>query len=387
MIRTGDLTGMADSSPDATRDSSPGDASSDRVPTLDVDALLAHRPDRFRTVGDVRPLLREACREGPDWIRMERIGESEQGRPLDAAILGCGERRIHLVAGAHSDEPVGPETLRTLILGACRESARLARFFEAFTVLAVPHMNPDGERENRAWTRQWPDPAAFLRHRFRELPGRDLEFGYPTMRPENEAVAGLLRAHAPVDLHVSLHGMSLGEGALLLIERTWIDRTEELRDELLGLVDRAGLGVHDHDRGGEKGFRYIAPGFTTTPEGRAMQRHFLKKGDSETAEKFHLSSMEYAREVGGDPLCLVTEFPLYLVEKEVPDRPPGEPVAYLELKDRLPELEHAARQGRVDRIEAVLDEYEVRPIPLGKAVRLQLETLRLGIRRVAECSQ
>lgn len=377
MIRTGDLTVMADTSPDAP---------SDRAPTLDVDALLPHRPDRFRTVGEVRPLLREACREGPDWIRVERIGESEEGRPLDAAILGRGDRRVHLVAGTHSDEPVGPETLRTLILGACRESARLEAFFEAFTVLVVPHVNPDGEQENRAWTRHWPDPAAFLRHRFRELPGRDLEFGYPSMRPENEAVAGLLREYAPVDLHVSLHGMSMGEGALLLIERTWIDRTEALRDEFLRIVDRAGLGVHDHDRGGEKGFRYIAPGFTTTPEGRAMQRHFREKGDPETAEQFHLSSMEYARKVGGDPLCLVTEFPLYLVEKEVPDGSPGEPVAYLELKDRLPDLEHAARHGREERIEAVLEEFAVRPLPLGEAVRLQLETLRLGLRRIADRS-
>lgn len=347
-----------------------------------VDAVRVHRPRAFRTSEEAHPALREACERGPGWARWERIGESESGRPLGAAVLGTGDRTVSLVAGAHSDEPVGPETLRSLVRGALEEPERLRGLFERCTFLVVPHMNPDGERENRAWTRSWPDPAAFLAHRFRELPGRDLEFGYPTMRPENEAVAELLRRNGPVDFHASLHGMSLGEGALLLVERHWIDRTEELRERFRALVDRAGLRLHDHDRGGEKGFRYIAPGFTTTPEGRAMSRHFREKGDPETAEKFHLSSMEFARELGGGPLCLVTEFPLYLVEKEVSGRPPGTPVAYLELRDRLPELQRLARAGDRRELEAILEEFRVRPVPLPRAVALQIETLRLGLERV-----
>jgi len=233
------------------------------------------------------------------------IGNSEQGRPLRAKVLGDGPKRVSLVAGAHSDEPIGPITLRRL------DSAP-----DGFTFFVVPDVNPDGAERNRAWFDRWPDREAYRAHRFREPPGRDVEFGYPSMRPENEAVSGFLRAHGPFDLHMSLHGMGEADGSLLLIDKHWVARTTGLREEYARALREAGLPLLDRDRKGEKGFSYIGPGFWTTPESEAMRSHF--RDEPETARSFHLNSMEFVRSLGGDPLCLVTEIPLFVDGAPVP---------------------------------------------------------------------
>jgi len=113
------------------------------------------------------------------------IGRSEAGRPILGITLGRGARHVSLIAGNHSDEPVGSETLRLLAEHlACGDSPPLERF----TFHIVPHTNPDGEAK-QTWIDDWPDPLSLWRHVIREPPGRDGEFGYPEMRPENAAVA------------------------------------------------------------------------------------------------------------------------------------------------------------------------------------------------------
>ncbi|HIG76038.1 MAG TPA: hypothetical protein EYQ24_16090, partial [Bacteroidetes bacterium] len=202
---------------------------------------------RFRTSAEVFDDLRQSCEANPDLATFEVIGESEEGRPIAGVTLGYGPQVVTLVAGAHADEPVGPETLRHIVidgLGARdwgAEGGGLAALFERFTFRIIPHVNPDAEARNQAWITRWEALsdrpadllAHFLRHRRREPPGRDLEFGYPAMRPENRAATEFLFGdRPPLALHASLHGMAISEGALLLIEKEWLhaDRAEPLRE-------------------------------------------------------------------------------------------------------------------------------------------------------------
>jgi len=305
----------------------------------------------FRTSAEVRSELEAACVGGAEFVT---LGESEEGRPIDAMVFGRGPRTVSLVAGAHADEPVGPETLRTLVA----RHAVLYSLLNRFRFVVIPHINPDGEARNRAWIEKWPDLRAYKEQVQREPPGRDIEFGYPGMRIENRLAARLWEKHAPFCLHMSLHGMAVAEGAMLLIERTWIDRTAGLRAGFQEAARNAGLGLHDHDRKGEKGFEYIGPGFTTTPRGAAMREYF--RDDPETAGKFHDSSMEQVRKLGGDPLCLVTELPLHNIENKDPQ--PGVPTAYLALR---------GGQDPAD--------FDIAPLDLRTAMQLQLETLELAL--------
>ena len=169
--------------------------------------------------------------------------------------------------------------------------------------------------------------------------------------------------------------MGVSEGAMLLIERHFIDRTESLRAGFVAAARAAGLDLHDHDRKGEKGFQYIGPGFTTTPEAAAMRAHFLAIGDGKTAALFHQSSMEFVRSLGGDPLCLVTELPLFVIPNPAPT--PGVPRAYLDFRARVPDLVRRVHAG--ESVQADLDAAGLRALDMELAERLQRETIRLAL--------
>jgi len=280
--------------------------------------------------------------ERPDaWLNEDEslpydvIGESEEGRPIRALTAGRGPRRMSLLAGAHADEPAGPTTLRALAAALMTTPEAFRALLEEWTLCIVPHVNPDGEARNASWRAAWPDVRAYLRDVIREKPGRDVEFGYPDMRPENRVVAAYLRTHGPFDVHASLHGMGFSDGAMLLIDKHWGYRTEHMQQAFARAASEHGLRLHDHNRKGEKGFFRIAEGFTTTPEGAAMRTWFRSRGDEPSALLFRDSSMEFVRSLGGDPLSVVTELPLFLVEGA---REPETPTAYLAFRELLPEI-------------------------------------------------
>lgn len=353
---------------------------------------------RFQTSDRVFDTLRRACASNPDLAEFEVIGESEEGRPIAGVTLGVGPLAVSLVAGAHADEPVGPETLRTLVLeglamrGWGTDDGGLEDLFQRFTLRIVPHVNPDGEARNQSWIREWSDDAeereatlgAYLRGRRREPPGRDVEFGYPDLRIENRVAHEFLFGAGPVACHASLHGMGFSEGALLLIENAWIDDplATPLREGFAEAAHASGFRLHDHDRGGEKGFRYHGPGFWTTPEGRAMEAHFLAAGDPETAARFRLSSMEAALAAGPEPhlgrppLCVVTELPLFALTADA-DRQPGVPVVLNAFQRTAGELAEAA--GERQPLAPMIDPLGLRPVPLALAMGLQLRTLDLAL--------
>ena len=298
---------------------------------------------------------------------------------LYGAVLGTGPTTVSLIAGNHADEPVGPETLRSFIVNGLAHREKMAPWLRRFRFVVVPHTNPDGEARNWPWIEQWPDPEAYLRHAVREKPGRDLEYGFPDMRPENECVSAFLREHGPFDLHASLHGMSAGEGAMLLINRPWTFRTQSLRDDFVEAAAAEGLPMHDHNRKGEKGFFWIEPGFQTTPRGDAMRTYFRAQGDDAMVRRFHDSSMEFVASLGGDPLSLVTELPLFLVRGD--DSPEHRPDRYLQLRERLPEIRARLEQGAD--VGTLLAPFDLQPVPLDTAMHLQFRALELGLRAVA----
>lgn len=340
---------------------------------------LADDHPEFRTHGGVREDLYAACARHPDVATFQELGPSEEGALLYGVRLGTGEHTVSLIAGNHADEPVGPETLRAFVLNALAKRNKMAPWLRHYTFVIVPHVNPDGEARNRPWMERWPDPKAYLRHAVREQPGRDLEYGYPAMRPENEHVSTFLREHGPYVMHASLHGMSASEGALLLVNRNWTFRTQALRDDFRAAAAAEGLRMHDHNRKGEKGFFWVEPGFQTTPRGDAMRTYFRAQNDPDMAERFHDSSMEFVMSLGGDPLAMVTELPLFLIENEDPTL--GYPDRYMDLRERLPAVK--ARLQRDEDVDDLLAPFDLEPVPIATAMRLQLRALELGMEAVA----
>jgi hypothetical protein len=301
------------------------------------------------------------------------IGHSEKAEPIFGFVFGHGPVSVSLVAGAHADEPVGPNTLYRLSLEILDNPSRFGTMLEQFRFLVIPHVNPDGDAANASWVDRWPELAPFLAGMKRELPGRDIEFGYPDMRPENSAASAFWERTGPAHLHISLHGMQFSEGFLLLVNDEWEERSRVWRSRFERTMRAEGLLPHDHDRGGEKGFNYMGPGFTSTPKGTAMREFFLQAGDPETASLFHQSSMEFHLEQNPGTLCLVTEFPLFQVENS---GHAGTPVNYLALKQEWAGLREKGCEPDPAQVERLVDKFRIRPLPLGKAMRLQRRTVR-----------
>jgi hypothetical protein len=314
------------------------------------------------------------------------LGPSRKGQAVEGYRLGRGPLHVSLIAGCHADEPVGPAMLRRLVAFLTTRPAD-DPLLSAITWYAVPHVNPDGEARNAAWSASTVpaidhlgredrayDLSLYMDHVVRERPGDDMEFGFPRdandtgARPENLAVARFLSEGAPFHLHASFHGISFASGPWFLIEEAWIDRTSGLREALRRRVREMGYQPFDVDRGGEKGFRRIDEGFTTRPDSRSMIRWFEERGDPETAAKFRPSSMEYVRSLGGDPFTMVSEMPLFLRplapgETGRPDDP-----RFRAFLDRI-----AGRSAGEVRSE--MEKSGVRGMPIRDQMRLQLEFL------------
>lgn len=320
------------------------------------------------------------------------IGRSVEGRPILGYGLGSGSLRVSLIAGCHADEPVGPELLRRLtgLLLALPADDPLLRAAEWWI---VPHVNPDGEQRNRSWQLPIPDsfdPVRTLAGAIRELPGDDLEFGFPRdaadegARPESRAVFDWWReADGPFDLHASLHGMGFAAGPWYLIEPGWIDRTRILRAGCSRRTHELGYRLHDVERQGEKGFHRIERGFCTRPDSNAMRDYFLDRDDQETAGRFRPSSMEAIRSLGGDPLTLVSEMPLFLTPGAGDSLGPPDPV--LEAwKHRIAAWRATLSEPVSDHGELAAEMFEagLRAMPVRDQMELQWTFIAAGLAEI-----
>lgn len=340
--------------------------------------------------------------------RAQTIGRSRLGREILGWRLGRGTRSVSLIGGAHADEPVGPMTLARLV-------AWLSELPSDHPLLVnwrwsvVPHVNPDGAAMNAAWacrtapvvdSRGDEDRgyilSAYLSQVVRERPGDDLEFGFPRLdagdtegpgvRPEAQGVARFLRAGGPFVLHGSLHSMGFAAGPWFLVDRAWIERTGDLRRHMAERTRSLGYRLHDVDRKGEKGFTRISEGFCTRPDSESMRRHFLERNQPEVAALFRPSSMEVARALGGDPLTIVSEMPLFLVESPPPGDGVDEAVPLpVDLESRKRFRAWAQRIARKQG-DAALDraaiEAGIRPMPIRDQMRLQLRFIEAALSAV-----
>ncbi len=326
------------------------------------------------------------------------LGRSREGRPIHGFRFGPAHEdgpRVSLLAGCHADEPVGPRLLRRLVayLDALEPVDPLITGLEWWI---VPHINPDGEARNAAWQAAGAesyDFASYLGAVVRELPGDDIEFGFPRdardpgARPENRCVYDWWSTAAgPFSLHVSLHGMSVAAGPWFLLDRAWVSRCRTLMARCRDRTHALGYVLHDVERLGEKGFDRIERGFCTRPDSGAMRAFFEQRGELETARLFRPSSMETVRSLsgayGGDTLTLVSEMPLFLIPG-VGDRIGPPDAAAERWKRKIEGWREALASG--DRFRNVRDEAAaagLRPMPVKHQVSLQWEFITAGIERI-----
>ncbi len=321
------------------------------------------------------------------------IGTSRHSRPVRAFQFGTGSQRVSLLGGCHADEPVGPRLLRHL-------SAYLSSLPNDDPMLTeyqwwiVPHINPDGEDRNRGWQRtdaKEYDLVEYLMHVVRELPGDDIEFGFPRdeadaeARPENRAAYEWWNKSAgPFHVHVSLHGMAFAAGPWFLIESAWKDRCKLLKERCASVVRALGYVLHDVERHGEKGFFRLERGFCTRPDSRYMREHFETLGDHDTAQLFRPSSMESILSLGGDTLTLLSEMPLFITPGVGDSLGPPDPQAE-EWKKRIDRWKTDLASGRrAEEVKADAAARGLRAMPVRDQMALQWTFITAGLEQVRQ---
>ncbi len=324
------------------------------------------------------------------------IGFSRKGTKIEGFKFGNGTLNISLIAGNHADEPIGPLLLKKLVsfLSTLEKNHDL---LSRYSWYIIPHTNPDGEQHNLKWydyTDTETSLYRYFKYALRELPGDDMEFGYPIknkidcLRPENEAVYNFWKtANSPFNLHASLHGMGKSYGAWFLIDQHWADKTRQLQADCKLLTHQMGYDLFDLDRNGEKGFFRIAEGFSTRPDSEGMRKHFLALNDQNMANKFHPSSMESIRSLGGDCLTLVTEMPLFIFPKK--ERILNWPDPYLkQWSSQFANWKRDIISGKLTEANllAEMKALNVKPMPWEAQLRLQWQFIASGIKTITEAN-
>jgi hypothetical protein len=196
--------------------------------------------------------------------------------------------------------------------------------------------------------------AAYLRHRRRSPPEADVEFGYapPGSDPADPAADFLpeCRRHAAfideacarwggLDLVCPLHSMGVAGGAWALLRASDPacpgPDAEVFMAPFRYAAALCGLGLHDEDRRGEKGFWRLGPGFHTTPTAEAMRAFFEDRG---ARVDIRHNSMQYAGSRARR--AAVPEIPLFLCRALNDASPAEETVA-----DVAAQTSNAARQA------------------------------------------
>jgi protein MpaA len=120
-------------------------------------------------------------------------GYSREGRPIEARVLGSGERTILILATIHGNEAAGTPLVRRL----AQHLTTQAHLLEGRRVVLVPVANPDGyahgTRRNAA--------GVDVNRNFRTANSRSRA---PLSEPESRTIAALIEGYRPA-LVVSIH--------------------------------------------------------------------------------------------------------------------------------------------------------------------------------------
>jgi hypothetical protein len=103
-----------------------------------------------------------------------------------------------------------------------------------------------------------------------------------------------------------------------------------------------------------------------------MRHFFFAQSEPNMAAKFLPSSMEAIAALGGDPLCMVSEMPLFLLTKE--NSTLEDPV-YWRFRDALA----AARE--MGSISELMHTFGIESVPFSTQMRVQLGIVVAGVRR------
>ncbi len=178
-----------------------------------AERVLTSLPDwtRIYTVSEQAERTKAAREKYPGSLRVEEIGRSRAGRPLEVLTVGSGRMTVLLLGFPHPDEGVGA-LMADHVLNAALARPELLRAFDARLVV-VKCWDIDGAALNEGWFAGESSFEAQAKTHFRPPPAMQMEWTFPVeykahkwdaVPPETEAVRRLIdreRPHFMLGLH------------------------------------------------------------------------------------------------------------------------------------------------------------------------------------------
>ncbi len=278
-------------------------------------ACLARVPEysEFFTLEELRVRARALTAEFPGVARLEPVGASTEGRPIELLTVGHGRRPVLLVGVPHPNEPIGTLTIDFLTRLLCEDESLRARL--DVTLCAIPVADPDGFVLNEGWFKGAFSPLRYALEFYRPPHREQVEWSFPvdyktlrftTPAPETATVMRVMERVRP-EVFYSLHNAGFC-GVYFYASH---DRPALFR-RLHDLVARHGLPLHR----GEPEVPYLkilAPAVYELFSIADTYEYLARTLDEDPAVVIEAGTCadDWLKRVVGDPFSLVCELPYY----------------------------------------------------------------------------
>jgi hypothetical protein len=282
---------------------------------MDLNDILRTIPasQDFLTLEELHQSSVQLVDEFPRLARLQVIGASTEGRPIELLTIGQGKRAALFLGAPHPNEPIGTLTLEFLSRLLCERSDLRAQL--DCTFLIVKASDPDGLALNEGWFKGAFSPLKYALNYYRPPQNEQVEWGFPihyktlhftTPPAETQAVMQLMEQYRPVFLS-SLHNASFC-GVYFYLSR----HLPALFPQLHQLVADQALPLHQ----GEPEVPYIQPWDRAIyPLFGAQEGYdFLEKNLGEDPAPYFstgTSSDDYLKKLVPQALSLICELPYF----------------------------------------------------------------------------
>jgi hypothetical protein len=271
----------------------------------------------FKTVVELEEASRELARELPGSVEWRQIGESSEGRPITALIIGDSDRSAFLYGFTHPNEPIGSLTIEYL-------ASRLAASTElrkkiGYRFILAKAIDVDGARLNEGWFHGPYDLLTYAENYYRPPPNEQAEWTFPidyktlhwnTPNRETKAIKTIVDEFKPEFTYI-LHNADFC-GVYYYLSHELPSAYAELKS----IPDSEGLPLHRGEPPDELYLKSLDDGIYHD-YGVTDEYEFLVETlgcDPATKINYGTDCYEYIREMY-DGFCFTCELPHFYDEK------------------------------------------------------------------------
>ena len=283
--------------------------------TADMSELVEGVPkfERFKYIDELEEGSRELSKRYPESVEWREIGQSSEGRPITALVIGDGDWSVLMYGFTHPNEPIGSLTVEYLA-SRLATSADLRKQLGCRFIL-VKAVDVDGAKLNEGWFRGPFDLLTYAENYYRPPPNEQAEWTFPihyktlhwdTPIPETQAIKKVVDEFRPEFTYI-LHNADFC-GVYYYLSQPLPTVYSDLR----AIPQSEGLPLHRGEPPDEPYLKILGDGIYQD-YGVTDEFEFLSKtlaGDPAAKIDYGTDCYEYIRNIY-DGFCLTCELPYF----------------------------------------------------------------------------